>query len=192
MRTIIYYLYAFLTDGASIILMLLPIYLLARMLYLTIHTKNRLEKTFRIDRELICLAFFLFLTMLFTQTFIVNSGINEIKLIPFEVIIRQITEVNDDIEGRQAFIFNIIGNIAIFVPVGFLASAVFRKGLGKTILVCFFISLFIEVFQIPLDRVTDVDDLILNTTGAAIGCLIYNAIQKTGQRSSDGKKRRNG
>lgn len=192
MRTIIYYLYAFLTDGASIILMLLPIYLLARMLYLTIHTKNRLEKTFRIDRELICLAFFLFLTMLFTQTFIVNSGINEIKLIPFEVIIRQITEVNDDIEGRQAFIFNIIGNIAIFVPVGFLASAVFRKGLGKTILVCFFISLFIEVFQIPLDRVTDVDDLILNTTGAAIGCLIYNAIQKTGQRSSDSKRGRNG
>ena len=38
------------------------------------------------------------------------------------------------------------------------------------------ISLFIESTQLPLPRTTDVDDLILNTTGALIGYGLYRLI----------------
>lgn len=176
MTKLISYIYAFLTDGTGLILMLLPIYIFARLVYLSLNPAKGLEKRLRPDREVLCLAFFLFLTMLFTQTFVENCGRNELRLIPFEVIITQTAGVNGDEASKGAFLFNIIGNVGIFVPVGLLAAAIFRRKAAGTAAIGFLISLTIEAGQLPLDRTSDVDDLILNTTGAAIGYLVYRMI----------------
>ena len=52
---------------------------------------------------------------------------------------------------------------------------------GKVIAAGAFISLCVELIQLPFaDRVSDVDDLILNTLGVAIGYGIYKLIRAIG------------
>ena len=74
---------------------------------------------------------------------------------------------------------NLFGNIAMFVPVGIFLPMCFKKpdNIRKTVLAGFCCSLFIEISQLPFfDRLTDADDLILNTLGALIGAGIYFGI----------------
>lgn len=76
---------------------------------------------------------------------------------------------------------NIIGNIAMFIPIGIVWPAVFRKldTHIKVIAAGVSLSLFIETIQIPLyNRVTDIDDLILNSIGFLIGYGIYLLVKK--------------
>ena len=50
---------------------------------------------------------------------------------------------------------------------------------GKVIAAGAFISLCIELMQLPFaTRVTDIDDLILNTLGVMIGYGIYSLVKK--------------
>ena len=93
-----------------------------------------------------------------------------ISIIPFYFLV-------DRYAGWQT---NIIGNIAMFIPVGVVWPICFRKldTMKKTILAGAGFTLFIEVTQLfCLGRHTDVDDLILNTFGAAIGAGIVFAIR---------------
>ena len=66
---------------------------------------------------------------------------------------------------------NIAGNAALLAPLGFLLPLFWRYfGRAKrTILFGFGVSLSIELIQIIAGGVTSVDDLILNTAGAAVG-----------------------
>ena len=76
---------------------------------------------------------------------------------------------------------NIIGNIAMFIPIGVIWPAVFRQldTHKKVIAAGVGFSLFIEIIQLPLHgRVTDVDDLILNSLGYLIGYGIYLLVKK--------------
>lgn len=75
---------------------------------------------------------------------------------------------------------NILGNILLFVPVGIIWPVCFKKlnSLWKTVLAGGGLSLCIEISQLLFyDRCTDVDDLILNTTGVFIGAMIYFKIK---------------
>ena len=78
--------------------------------------------------------------------------------------------------GLKKFIFNIIGNIGVFIPIGIITAYLFGGSLKKTILSGSAISVFIEVVQLPLQRTTDIDDVILNTTGTVIGFFLYQLI----------------
>ena len=50
---------------------------------------------------------------------------------------------------------------------------------GKVIAAGAFLSLCIELIQLPFaDRVTDIDDLILNTLGVAIGYGVYSLVKR--------------
>ena len=72
-----------------------------------------------------------------------------------------------DYSIKKEMMFNIIGNIAIL----YKKLDSFWKVVGTG----FMISLFIEILQLPFSsRATDVDDLILNTTGVIIGYAIYS------------------
>ena len=76
---------------------------------------------------------------------------------------------------------NIIGNITMFIPIGIVWPAVFRKldTHKKVIAAGTGFSLAIEILQLPFyDRVTDVDDLILNSLGFLIGYGIYLLVKK--------------
>ncbi len=176
MKSIVLYLYRFLSDGVPLLLIFLPLCAFVRMLFLSqLRRKTLADRTDPV-RELVMYGFFAFLILLFTQTFIMNSGQNEIKLIPFQIIISQLTDINSTSFSRRAFIFNVIGNIGIFIPVGIFIGYLFRKSFLRSTAYAFYLSLVIETVQIPLERTTDVDDLLLNTAGAAIGYLIYRVI----------------
>lgn len=80
----------------------------------------------------------------------------------------------------EPFYINFLGNIALFIPIGFLFPLLFRRMeiFPFPVLIGFLISLFIEIVQIPQHRSSDVDDLWLNSLGALIGYILYIIIRR--------------
>ncbi|MGL6104821.1 VanZ family protein [Romboutsia sp.] len=74
---------------------------------------------------------------------------------------------------------NVVGNVAIFIPMGMLILVLFKKiNFKKSILICFLVSLSFELIQYIVGLgASDTDDLILNTLGAIVGILIYKSIE---------------
>ena len=84
-------------------------------------------------------------------------------------------------------VLNVVGNTAMFVPVGIIWPAVFKKldSHKKVIVAGVGFSLSIEILQLPFfDRVTDIDDLILNSAGFLIGYGIYLLVKKCKKNAS--------
>ena len=85
-----------------------------------------------------------------------------------------------DYDSKRDLLLNVIGNAAMFVPSGIVLPIVY-KGLNthrKVISAGIGISLCIEILQLPFyDRVSDIDDLILNTIGVIVGYGIYSLLQ---------------
>lgn len=81
-----------------------------------------------------------------------------------------------DYPDKRDILLNVIGNTAMFVPLGIVWPVVFRKldTHGKVIAAGVGASLCIEIIQLPFyDRVTDIDDLILNSLGFLLGYGLY-------------------
>ena len=82
-------------------------------------------------------------------------------------------------------------NFMLFVPYGFLAYFCFRTmklNWRKAILIGFFTSLIIECMQAFTGRMTEIDDLLINTAGFAAGYLVAEGIAKL----KDAKTRKKG
>ena len=100
------------------------------------------------------------------------------KLFPLWINPVPIVHLLDVYDG---WLINIIGNVAMFIPVGLIWPFCFRKldTLGKTVLAGAGFSLFIEITQLPFyDRCSDIDDLLLNTAGILLGAMIWFGIRK--------------
>lgn len=71
--------------------------------------------------------------------------------------------------------FLLIGNIVMFMPIGFFPALLWRRwSWWKSTLAGFCVSVTIETAQLFTERSTDVDDVILNTLGALLGwCLAW-------------------
>ena len=96
---------------------------------------------------------------------------NMVNLTPFRFL-------EERYDGWQ---MNIIGNVAMFIPVGIVWPICFGKldSIKKTIIAGAGYSLFIELTQLfCYERHTDIDDLILNTGGVVIGAVIVFAIRR--------------
>lgn len=84
--------------------------------------------------------------------------------------------------GWMSYI-NLFGNVLIFVPFGFMEPLASKKrSFWATLIDGCLVSLSVEIFQF-ITKVGrfDVDDLMLNTTGVALGyvCfLVWNAIRR--------------
>lgn len=73
----------------------------------------------------------------------------------------------------------LLGNIAMFMPLGFFPALLWRKWRWwKSVLVGFCASFTIEFTQFFIGRFTDIDDIILNTAGALAGYGLYLAIRR--------------
>ena len=95
------------------------------------------------------------------------------KIVPVKMNLVPFVHLFDIYSG---WLMNIIGNIAMFIPVGIIWPMCFKKinRLWKMVFVGFGISLFIELSQFLFyERCTDIDDLLMNTFGVFIGALIY-------------------
>ena len=86
-----------------------------------------------------------------------------------------------DYEILSEAVINFIGNTTMFIPLGIVWPCVFKKlnTSGKVITAGVGFSLCIEILQLPFfDRVTDVDDLLLNSLGFITGYGIYLLVKK--------------
>ena len=83
-----------------------------------------------------------------------------------------------DYETKRKLLLNVVGNVGMYIPSGIVLPVVCKKpdGFGKTVLTGALISLCFEMLQLPFNvRTSDIDDLILNTLGVAVGYGIYFA-----------------
>ena len=92
-----------------------------------------------------------------------------------------------DYPTKREALLNLIGNTAMFIPLGIVWPAVFKKlnTHGKVITAGLGVSLTIEILQLPFfGRSSDIDDLILNTLGFLMGYGIYMLAKKLGRKKS--------
>ena len=89
---------------------------------------------------------------------------------------------------HRAAVVNLIGNVVMFIPLGFglpWANAPLRR-FWKTLLVSAGIIILVEITQlITLLGRCDVDDLILNLIGVSIGYTLYALFYKLGIRNEE-------
>ena len=101
------------------------------------------------------------------------------NLYPFKTIFTYIIEFNSN--DKAPFVINIIGNIVLFIPFGFLLPITFQKRLNrldKLLFACVLGILSIEIVQLVLKiGVFDIDDVILNGTGVLLGFIILKKIE---------------
>lgn len=89
-------------------------------------------------------------------------------LTPFQEIVRAWRT------GLDFLWFMLWGNILMFLPLGFFPALLWRDWKWwKSLLVGFCVSFTIELVQFFIGRYTDIDDVLLNTTGALAGYWLY-------------------
>lgn len=132
-------------------------------------------KKFILHEELLLLLFVAYILILFdlvTSRDVYLSGTN---LVPFKEILRYSI-------GSENFNRQVIGNIILFIPLGFFFTYYTRiKKIGSITIIAALISFTIETVQKYIGRSFDIDDIILNVVGGIIGFLIYvglDAIKK--------------
>lgn len=109
----------------------------------------------------------------------VKGSAGQYNLLPLKTIINFIMHFNS--YNLDIFLYNILGNIIVFIPLGLLISCILRR--KKNAIIVMIISLvFIlcaETMQLVLRvGVFDVDDIILNLLGSYIGYIGFNWIKK--------------
>lgn len=181
---------------ASYIINMLPYMLFALPIIIifratrTKYMKKELMKT-TLWHEIGLITFLLLLIGLASQTIIpkiefgnsaqmfVSTGMGEINLYPFKVIPETYKAIFVD-DYINYFLINFVGNIVIFMPIGFFIPLLWHKiSFKKTVFIRFLTSLFIELCQLPQSRGTDIDDLWINTLGAVAGYAVFVLFKKS-------------
>lgn len=109
-----------------------------------------------------------------------------INLVPFA----SITQLIRHTPAQVAF-KNIVGNIVLFVPLGLLLPILFSRLQRPWPMIWrgAAISIAIELAQlVTRARAVDIDDVILNTLGGAIGFAVYRAIAVLVRRTTAGRR----
>ena len=164
----------FILHEAQSILVITIIWILVRLFIARIHKPD-------IKRELMLLLIYICIIVVFHFTMAGSTVcLTDPELHRFapKLNLKAFNFLTDRYDGWQR---NIIGNFTMFIPVGFVWPLVFTKlnTYGKAVGACFLYTLVIEILQLLLyERTSDVDDLILNTAGAAIGAGIWFLIKE--------------
>lgn len=78
--------------------------------------------------------------------------------------------------GTKMFNYNVLGNIIIFIPFGYIVGEyVNPKKIWSVVVTTLITSGVVEFVQLKIGRSFDIDDIVLNLLGAIIGFLIYVA-----------------
>ena len=168
---------------ASMVTVISIIWILIRT---TICLKN---KQFNWKRELQLILVYICIVVVVRFTFFPFSKVDgKIQPLIFDVAtmwpfrINWIPFVNlFDYPDTRDILINIIGNTTMFIPLGIVWPIVFKEldTHKKIIAAGVGCSLLIEILQLPFFvRVSDVDDLILNSLGYITGYGIYLFVKK--------------
>lgn len=89
----------------------------------------------------------------------------------------RVTILAELLEGGEWALYMLLGNVAMFLPLGFFPALLWRRPrCWRSVLVAGGTSLFIEITQIFVDRSSDINDLILNTLGGLAGYGLYRLL----------------
>ena len=125
------------------------------------------HKKFLLHKEFIYLIAITYILCLFYVVTFQDSNYGVSNYVPFKEIFRYSF-------GSHKFFKNILGNIMLFIPYGFLSSYLLKnKKLSVTFILSLIASITIEVVQYHIGRVFDIDDIILNVLGGIIGGLLF-------------------
>ena len=142
------------------------------------------QKRFSLKRELQLLLVYICVVVVTRFTFFPFSKVDgqvqpllfdASRIFPPRINLLPVVYLFDYPIFREALI-NFIGNTAMFIPLGIVWPSVFKKldTHGKVIAAGVGCSLLIEILQLPFfDRVSDIDDLLLNSLGFLMGYGIY-------------------
>ncbi len=130
------------------------------------------------------LLVFLALTLAYSNTAIDENypARHRISLRPFRSIARDLAS------GGDGLVVNLVGNVVVTLPLGasILVLAGAKARLRHAAAAGFVLSAMIESLQFGTGRrFTDVDDVILNTTGAVLGFLAAAAVRRARRKPID-------
>ena len=165
---------------------ILPFALIFSLLYIGIRGLT-IRKNTSLAREGALFLFHLFLIAILSQTLTRDGSIyslgfsapelsrDTVNIIPFKVFSRLSKMSGEDF--RYFLTVNVIGNILLFVPLGFFHRLTVRSRLWQSALFGLILSCAIELIQTCLpSRATDIDDVILNFLGVTIGAAIASIL----------------
>lgn len=131
------------------------------------YIQNHREKIsfYREFLSIIGIIYIFLLFQLLTKVELNNGG--GYNLIPFTEILRY--EI-----GSKLFIYNVLGNIVVFIPFGFIVAEYIKpKNIMAPLLIALIVSSTVEFVQLNIGRSFDVDDIMLNILGCIGGYLLY-------------------
>lgn len=159
----------------TVLLFFLASYMFFRGLCLFIQNKNIIFKNEVTNFGLyISIVFIISATLFPIKTDVLFEGFNIYNLIPFKVPIMIYQN-----SSLMYFLYQVIGNILLFVPFGFFVYSKSGFNVRVSILSVLFMTLFIEIVQgfIPY-RFCEIDDILLNSFGGVIGIFSYFMLVK--------------
>lgn len=171
----------YILETMMAMLAVLPVYLIGRAVFLAARRKKQKRNW---AREFALCFFVLCIAGLISQTLLAGGyGLgrygaravwwSQFNFVPFRIFADSAEQIQRN-NNVGYFIVNFLGNIAMFMPIGLFLPMLFSKcSFSRTVLIGLGISLLIELCQIPLGRGVDIDDLWLNTLGAAVGYGIF-------------------
>ena len=111
------------------------------------------------------LLYFTLMPVIAKLPYILNHPYKLINMTPFV----------DVLAGRGDFIRQILLNVIMMVPFGFLFPITQNPAVGfrRTVFFCFIISLGIELLQPFFTRHADITDLVTNMIGGMVGYVLY-------------------
>lgn len=135
-------------------------------------------------REIALNIFFLYFLAMVSFTIFKNGHLmmnfdnyGYANLIPFKETLKMFT---DDFGSTRRALYNVFGNILLFVPLGFFIPLFYEKynSLLKVTFYGMLASITIEGIQyLTAMNITDIDDVIFNTLGALVGALCYRIFE---------------
>lgn len=156
-----------LTESIDNMWPMLTIFLVVIAVVRVATIKNNNEKLV-FYKEFSNLLFIIYILLLYEL--LTRAELNTVRgynLVPFSEMFRY--EI-----GSTSFYLNVVGNIVIFIPFGYLISTYIKpKRILSILIVSVISSATVEFVQLCIGRSFDVDDIILNSLGAIIGFLIY-------------------
>ena len=130
------------------------------------------KKKIIIHRELMNLMFIVYLFLLFQLVTTTDFESYSNNFIPFREIMRYRID-------STLFYRNVLGNILLFLPFGYLVSYYLKNTKYYiALLLTFITSVSTEVIQMYIGRSFDIDDILLNLLGGLIGYLIFKVQYK--------------
>ena len=156
-------------------------------------SRQRRNQQILLTREFILASFFLYIVFLAAITIVPlpmsrfrTPSSEDINLIPVLNLARCLVQKPAGIpEGRKFCLENILGNIVLFFPLGIMLPLVHDKfsSIWKVLILAMLVSSGIELLQLVSRgfgsyRSVDIDDVLLNTFGACVGCVGFAIVRR--------------